>query len=175
MIRYPEVFPGNKFYKLQLPKIKFVRRIDIVEENDINVLCEEMRRIERYDVLCAVELMEEHGFREGVFSTLKVDTRGNYRGISKEKEVSGKFTKEETEKILSSGVLSLRKTTLTNIVIKYTRKLFEKGYISCPFSCHDLRHYLFQKHFNTDSVRDFVELSKKFHKNLNTSIGYCHY
>jgi integrase len=175
MIRYPDIFHGNPFYKLQLPKIKLTRRIDIVEKKDIDILVEEFKRIGRADVVCAVRLMEENGWREGIFSTMTVDKRGYYHAVSKEKEENGKFTPEERKMVLGSGVLKLRKTTLTNIILKYTKKLYEKDLIGCPFSAHDLRHYYLQTHLDTDSVKKFVEVSRKFHKNVNTSLNYCHF
>jgi integrase len=175
MIRYPDIFHGNPFFRLQLPKIKLTRRIDIVEKVDIDTLVEEFKRIGRADVICALILMEKNGWREGIFSTMTVDKRGYYHAVSKEKEENGKFTPEEKKMVLESGVLKLRKTTLTNIVLKYTKKLFEEGKIGSPFSCHDLRHYFFNYQADTNTFRGFVEISRKFHKNLNTSVGYVHW
>jgi integrase len=175
MIRYSDLFKSNSFYRLQLPTIKQVRRIDIVERKDIDRLIKEFKRIGREDVICALTLMEKYGFREGIFEKMEVDQRGNYHAISKEREYHGKFTSAETKMILRSGVLQLRRTTLTNIVLKYTKKLFEERKIGSPFSCHDLRHYFFTTEAKGKNMYDFIQLSRKYHKNVNTSINYVNY
>jgi integrase len=175
MIRYPDIFHGNPLYKLRLPKIKLTRRIDIVEKKDIDRLVKEFKRIGRDDIICAILLMAEHGFREGIFSNMTVDKRGNYHAVSKEEEKNGRFTKEETKMILESGVLGLKRTTLSNIVLKYTKKLFEEGKIGSPFSCHDLRHYLITHNSKIKSAYDFFIWSRNIHKNPNTTVGYINF
>jgi integrase len=135
----------------------------------------EFKRIGREDIICAILLMEKYGFREGTFSKMEVDSRGNYHAVSKERELDGKFTREETKMILESGVLKLRKTTLTNIVLKYTKKLFENGKIGSSFSCHDLRHYFITYNSKIKNTYDFIVWSKQIHKNPSTTFGYINF
>jgi site-specific recombinase XerD len=174
--RYPEALPLNPFRELPLPKISLVRRQDTVTNNDIKALIAELERIGRSDVICAVKLMAKHGFRVGFFENLEIDCNGNYTSTSKEKAMRGRFTKKECAMINESGLLSLTKGTITVTIRKYTKKLHEADIISCPFSPHDLRHYAITKGTREcKSAEEFIKLSRKYHKNINTTIGYCNF
>jgi hypothetical protein len=113
----------NRFYRLDLPTIKLVRRIDKITIDDIKELRKELKRIKRNDILCAVDLMVKYGERIGVFENMKIDRNGNWNSVSKESMRSGKFTDSEVKKINESGILKLRKCTIQNIVLKYTKKI----------------------------------------------------
>jgi hypothetical protein len=104
---------------------------------------------------------------------MKVDDKGNWNSVSKERSMKGKFSLKETKMIKESGLLKLQKCTLQNIVKKYTNKLFKTGIIDCSFSCHDIRSYRITEDMR--GAHDAVEMkivSAKYHKNINTSMGY---
>jgi hypothetical protein len=173
LIRYPEIIKVNPFYKLGLPKIKNTRRTDIVTENDINILIKELKRIGRKDVVCAVTLMERYGYRAGIFENMKIDKNGNWTSVSKEQNKSDKFTVKELKQINESGLLKLRKCTLENIVLKYTKKLVKEGKLECPFSCHDIRSYRITKDMsNAKNAIEMKLVSEKYHKNITTTMRY---
>jgi integrase len=166
----------NRFYRLDLPTIKLVRRIDKITYDDIQGLRKELKRIKRKDILCAVDLMEKYGERIGVFENMKIDDKGNWNSVSKESMRNGKFTMNELKKINESGLLKLRKCTIENTMLKYTKKLHKEEKISCPFSCHDIRHYRITEDMRkAKSGEDMIKVSRRFHKNINTTLGYVNF
>jgi hypothetical protein len=170
--RFPKIITKNMFYKLDLPTIKPVRNIDKVTDDDISELRKELKRIKRNDILCAVDIISKYGFRVGIFSGMKIDSNGNWNSVSKEKCMNGKFTKGEVKKIMESGLLRLRKSTIQNTVKRYTDILYKNGKISCSFSIHDLRHYVITKNSEGLSAIEFLKFSRQFHKNVNTTYSY---
>jgi site-specific recombinase XerD len=171
--RYPKIITRiSPFYKLKLPKIRLVRRIDIITSNDIKELKKEFKRIGRDDLICAVDLMVKYGFRVGIFEKMKIDKNGNWKSISKEHEMKGKFTKKEASIIKESGLLKLKAYNITNNFKKYNKKLFNEGKIGSEFSPHDLRHYYITKNGKDLCIEDFIKFSRGIHKNVNTTLGY---
>jgi hypothetical protein len=170
--RFPKIIMKNMFFRLDLPTIKPVRNIDKVTENDIAELRKELKRIERTDVLCAVDIIVKYGFRVGIFECMKIDSNGNLTSVSKEKCMTGKFLKSEVKKINESGLLKLHKNVIQNTVKRYTDILFRKGKIDCSFSVHDLRHYMITKNAKDLSADGFLKFSRQFHKNVNTTYSY---
>jgi integrase len=170
--RFMNVIKKNVFFRLDLPTIKPVRNIDKVTENDIGELRKELKRIGRKDIICAVDIIVKYGFRVGIFENMKIDSNGNWNSVSKEKCMTGKFLKGEVKKIMESGLLKLRKSTIQNTIKRYTDILYKSGKISCSFSIHDLRHYMITKNAKGLSADDFLKFSKKFHKNVNTTYSY---
>jgi integrase len=170
--RYPKIISYNLFRKLKLPKIRLTRRVDVITSNDIKELKKEFKRIGRNDIICVIDLIVKYGFRVGIFENMKIDREGNWKSISKECEMKGKFLKSEVDKIKKTGILKLKKETITNIVLKYTGKLFREGKIGSQFSCHDIRHYFITENGKGLVMEDFIKFSRKLHKNINTTIGY---
>jgi hypothetical protein len=170
--RFPKVITKNMFYKLDLPTIKPVRNIDKVTENDISELRKELKRIGRKDIICAIDIIVKYGFRVGIFENMKIDSNGNWNSVSKEKCMTGKFSKGEVKKIVDSGLLLLHKSTIQNTVKRYTDILYKSSKISCSFSIHDLRHYMITKNAKGLSANDFLKFSRQFHKNVNTTYSY---
>jgi hypothetical protein len=170
--RYPRIITLNVFHKLKLPKIRLTRRIDVITNNDIKELKKELKRIGRDDIICVVDLIVKYGFRVGIFENMKIDRNNNWKSVSKETEMKGKFTKTEVDKIKKTGILKMRKYTITNIVLKYTGKLFREGKIGSQFSCHDIRHFYITENGKGLTMEDFIKFSRKIHKNVTTTIGY---
>jgi site-specific recombinase XerD len=170
--RHNKIININLFHKLKLPKVRLVRRVDVITGNDIKELKKEFKRIGRYDIICVIDLMVKYGFRVGLFENMKINREGNWKSISKENEMTGKFTKNEVCQIKETGVLKLRKYTITNIILKYTGKLFKEGKIGSKFSPHDIRHYFITKNGKDLTMEDFIKFSRKIHKNINTTLGY---
>jgi hypothetical protein len=170
--RFPKIIVKNMFFRLDLPTIKPVRNIDKVTDNDVSELRKELKRIGRTDILCAVDIIVKYGFRVGIFENMKIDSNGNWTSVSKEKCMTGKFSKSEVKKIVDSGLLKIRKCKIQNIIQKYTESLFKKGKVSCMFSIHDLRHYMITKNAKGLSADEFLKFSRKFHKNVNTTYNY---
>jgi integrase len=162
----------NPFSKIKLPRIIPSRRIDVVTDNDIKELRKELKRINREDILCAVDLLCKYGFRVGIFNKMKIDREGNWNSVSKEKSVKGKFLKDEVKKINESGLLKLKGYTITNTIVKYTKKLEKGRKIGSAFSPHDIRHYYITKYGKDLSMGDFIRFSRGIHKNVNTTLGY---
>jgi integrase len=172
-LRYAGIIPINVFHKLRLPKIRLERRQDKIKENDIRVLKEKFKSIGRNDIVCAIDIFYRYGYRLGIFEQMKLDKDGNWTAVSKGHDMKGKFTKRETERIFQTKLLELHKTTIQNIITKYTKRLYKQGKISCPFSCHDIRHFHITKEINKiPDGKKLIELSRRFHKNLNTTMRY---
>jgi hypothetical protein len=171
--RFSEVITKNYFYRLDLPTLIPVRKIDKVTDSDLTELRKELKRIGRKDIICAIDIIKKYGFRVGIFENMKIDLNGNWNSVSKEKVMNGTFTMSEVKKIHESGLLKLRKSTIENTVWKYTHKLFDNGKISCSFSIHDIRHWFITKRANeTKSITDFVRFSKTIHKDVRTTMNY---
>jgi integrase len=170
--RYPRIIPINVFHKLKLPKIRLTRRVDVITGNDIKELKKELKRIGRNDIICVIDLIVKYGFRVGIFENMKIAREGNWKSISKECEMKGKFLKSEVDKIKKTGILKLKKYVITNTVLKYSRKLFREGKIGSPFSCHDIRHYFIAEKGKGLVMEDFIKFSRKIHKNVMTTINY---
>jgi hypothetical protein len=170
--RFPDIIK-NVFYKLNLPTIIPVRKRDFVTDNDLIELRKEFKRIHRNDIVCFLDLIKKYGFRVGIFENMKIDLTGHWTSVSKEKVMNGKFTESEVKKINDTDLLKVRKSTLENIIVKYTKKLFGNGKISCSFSVHDVRHWYITKIANeTKSITDFARFSKTLHKDIRTTMNY---
>jgi hypothetical protein len=163
---------NNPFYKLNLPKLKEPKH-DVVTFEDLKVVRKYFLNLKRKDFVCAIEILEKYGFRVGIFETMTIDRNGNWTAVSKEQRKSGKFTKGEIKMLLDSGLLKMRKCTIANKIRKVTTLLYKQGKISCPFSVHDIRHYRITDDMNNiKNGGDIYAVSKKYHKNLNTTMGY---
>jgi integrase len=171
-IRHPEVFKVNPFHKVRLPKIKLTRRVDVVKDGDIEVVIKELNKIERPEIALCVKLMSKYGFRVGAFEGMTINDKGVYTSISKCSSITGKFTRGEVKEINSLGICGLKGNTISLVVKRITDKLFKNGLISCPFSCHDLRHYCITRGIQDMDCGKLVTFSRQFHKNINTTIGY---
>ena len=142
-------------------------------DSDIKELKRELKRSGRENVICAVDLMSKYGFRVGIFENMKVNyENGIWTSISKGSDLKGKFLKSELKRIKESGILKLSKSQITHVIRKYTQKLYDKGIIGCPFSCHDLRHYYITKKGKDMNIKDFIQFSRGIHKNVSTTLGY---
>jgi hypothetical protein len=86
--------------------------------------------------------------------------------------MKGKFTKNEARMIKENEILKLKRSTITNTVVKYTTKLFNEGKIGCSFSPHDIRHYYITKNGKVLTMEEFIKFSRGIHKNVCTTIGY---
>jgi hypothetical protein len=171
--KYPDCFKLNPFRDRKLPKDTDTRRKDFCSISDINELKNEFKRIERYDIITVIDLMTKYGFRVGLFNNITIDDNGYWNSDSKGKDYKGKFTKNECDKIKKYGVLNLTISTIKVTILKYTKKLFDKGIISCPFSVHDLRRlYIHLNVKNYKNGEELVKFSKTIHKHINTTIGY---
>jgi integrase len=171
--RYPESFLINPFNNRKLPKILDVYKKDFVTENDIKEIKREFKRIGREDIICGIDLMVKYGFRVGIFKNMEVRNDGNWESFSKGKGYKGKFLKNEVKRINESGLLKLSTVTITNIIKKYTHKLFEKQVLSCEFSVHDLRRFFIMKGMrNCKNGVEILNFSRKIHKNISTTFGY---
>jgi integrase len=170
--RHPEVFKVNPFHNVRLPKIKLTRRIDVVKEEDIDVVIKELSRIGRNEIGLCVKLMAKYGFRVGAFEGMTINDKGVYTSVSKCNTIMGKFTSKEIKEIKEMGICGLGTGVITKTVTRVTNKLFKEGKISCPFSCHDLRHYCITKGIQDMDCGKLVTFSRQFHKNINTTMGY---
>jgi hypothetical protein len=56
--------------------------------------------------------------------------------------------------------------------VRYSNKLFNEGKIGSAFSPHDIRHYFITKNGKDLSIEEFIKLSRKIHKNVNTTLDY---
>jgi integrase len=141
-------------------------------ENDLKELKQELKRIGRKDILCAVDLLCKYGFRVGIFESMKIDREGNWNSVSKESSMKGKFLKSEVKMINETGILKLRGCTITNTIVKYTKKLFKEGKIGSPFPPHDIRHWYITTKGKGLTMEEFIKFSRKIHKNVNTTLQY---
>jgi integrase len=172
-LRYAGIILINPFHKLRLPKIRLERRKDKVNDNDIKVLKEKLKSIGRYDIICAIDIFCHYGYRVGIFEKMRLQKDGYWTAVSKGHDMEGKFTKRETERIFETKLLEVRKCTIQNTILKYTQRLYKKGKITCPFSCHDIRHFHITKEINKlPEGKKLIEISRRFHKNLNTTMRY---
>jgi hypothetical protein len=170
--RYPENFKINPFYGRKLPRLNDRFRKDYITNNDLNELKNEMKRIGRNDILCVIKLLNKYGWRIGIFENLKIYNDNSWESISKGEVKKGKLLKSEVNEILETRILELRTITIRNIIKKYTTKLFQKGIIGCNFSVHDIRRKCILDEIKKNNGEEFLKVSKKYHKNPNTTYGY---
>jgi predicted nucleic-acid-binding protein len=170
--RYPEIIRINPFHGRKLPRIKDTRRKDFPTENDIKILRKKFVSLGRKDIVCVIDILSKYGIRIGTFSEMKINENGKWESVSKGKELKGVFTKKEVKQINDSGILTMDKRILTNTFLKYSKKLFEKKLISCPFSPHDLRRYVIDKEGEKYDMKGFIQFSKTFHRSVSTTLGY---
>jgi integrase len=170
--RYPKLLPVNPFSKLKLPRSRFTRRIDIVTDSDLTELRKELRRIERNDIICALDILCKYGFRVGIFEQMKIDKEGNWHSVSKSHDMKGKFLKSEVKKIMEYKLTEIKKTVITNVIVRTTEKLFKEGKIGSPFSPHDIRHWYITKYGKELTIEEFLKFSKPIHKNPITTLQY---
>jgi hypothetical protein len=170
--RYPESFLLNPFHDRKLPKLVKVRKTDFPTTTDIQILKKEFRRIGRKDLICVINVIEKHGFRVGIFEHMELGETRNMVSISKGKTIKEKLTKRETTEILNSGIIGTKPTTISNVIKKYTKKLFDNQEISCSFSVHDLRRYYIDEKAKTSTAKEFLVFSRGIHKSPMTTFGY---
>jgi integrase len=178
MIRNPKLFPVSPFAGYKYDKSELVRKQDFVSKKDIEVLLEKLKKINRMDAYMCIQLLSKYGLRIGVFQKMVVNEKnGQWKSISKGSKLKGKFTIEETKRLLKSGLLNKKPSTLSILIKRQTGLLFEKGKISCPFSPHDLRHYCITKKLNEcgGNFEKMFGVSRQFHKNFSTTMGYYNY
>jgi integrase len=171
--RYPDSFFRNPFHHRKLPRIKDKFQKDMITENDLNELKGKLKELERYDIITIIDIIIKHGFRVGFFENLKIGENGEYISVSKGKEIKGKFTQKEVKNIKKWDVLGVSITTIQKMIGKYSEALFKKGKCSCKFSVHDIRRYFLKT--GVEKCKNGYELnnfSKKYHSNINTTMGY---
>jgi hypothetical protein len=67
----------------------------------------------------------------------------------------------------------MKRVNISNLIKKYTNRLYKEGMISCSFSVHDFRRYCIKKGLKEcKNGEDILLLSRRFHKQINTTIGY---
>jgi hypothetical protein len=171
--RSPESFKINPFYGRKLPKIIGYYKKDYITENDFSELKKELKRIGRKDILCLLKLLNKYGWRIGIFENMKIIYENcEWESISKGDTKKGRLLKSEIKEICETGLLELRVCTMKNIIKKYTNKLYKEGKISCNFSVHDIRRKCILDEIKENNGEGFLRVSKKFHKNPNTTYGY---
>ena len=171
--RYFEVIKINAFLKHKLPKVKDKFQKDFVKKEDFNVLCKELKRIKRLDILCCIELLYKYGWRIGIFENFIVHEDLTWESMSKGEYKKGKITKTEYNKIINSGVLNIPNfKTVSSKIKTMTLRLKRDNKISCGFSVHDLRRARILEDLKSEDAEKFVKVSKKYHKNINTTYSY---
>ena len=168
----PELVKTNIFLKLKIPEIEDKFKKDFPTEKDIYVLCRELKRIERPDITCAVELLYKYGWRCGIFKEMKIEAGGRWSSISKGQKMEGKFIKGEYEKIIKSGVLKLNMNIVSSQITRMTKRLYRDNKITCAFSLHDLRRARMLIEAEEIDIGPLMAFSKKYHKNITTTINY---
>jgi site-specific recombinase XerC len=172
-LRYFEVIKINPFLKRKLPKIKDKFQKDFVKKEDFKVLCSELKRIKRPDILCCIELLYKYGWRIGIFKNFVVNDDLTWESISKGEYKKGKITKSEYNKIINSGLLKIKSwKTISSKIKKFTIRLKNNGKISCSFSVHDLRRARILEDLKNENAENFIKVSRKYHKSINTTYGY---
>lgn len=173
LYRYPKVFKVNPFQKRVLPKNTLKFKHDFVTINDLKELEKEFKRIDRYDLITVIHLLEKYGFRVGIFEGMVIHPDGSWVSESKGQVYKGKFTKKELRDIEEYKVMELSRSTIINRIKKYTIKLFNDHKISCKFSVHDIRRYYISKNLrNCKNGEEIFKFSRTIHKNITTTMGY---
>ena len=170
--RYIDVFPINIFHNRKLPPISDRFKKDYVTDNDIIVIKEHLRFLERFDVIVVVDLLLKYGFRIGVFQNMEINSDNTWESVSKGEQKQGKFTKREVQQIKEYNIFEKSINTFQTSFSRLTRKLFETRQISCKPSLHDLRRKNILDGLIENNGIKFVEFSKKLHKNPMTTFGY---
>ena len=172
-LRFFEVIKINPFLKHKLPKIKDKFQKDFVKKEDFKVLCNELKRIKRPDILCCIELLYNYGWRIGIFKNFVVNDDLTWESMSKGEYKKGKITKSEYNKIKNSGLLNIKSwETISSKIKKFTIRLKNEGKITCSFSVHDLRRARILEDLKNENAESFIKVSRKYHKNINTTYGY---
>jgi len=172
-IRHPEVFTVNLFHSAKLPKIE--RKVcDIVTDQDVNTALDHLADIDRPDVIALVSLLNNYGFRVGIFEKMHLQDNGRFTSVSKGQPIKGRFTKFETSQIRLHKLIGRKLTPLQSALKRATYSLHKRGKITSAFSAHDLRH----KHIldtmtkHSEGAAEFLKQSRRFHRNPRTTMSY---
>jgi site-specific recombinase XerC len=92
-LRFP-VIRVNPFLKQKLPKIIDKHEKDFPSKKDVEILLQDLKRINRNDIICMMKLLYKYGWRIGIFKEMKL-TNSGFSSISKGEPVKGKLTKTE--------------------------------------------------------------------------------
>jgi len=168
-----DVIKINPFHRRKLPNIQDRFEKDKVSGKDFKVLCDDLKRINRPDLLYLVRFLYKYGKRIGIFRNMKINEDGTWTSISKGIKDKGKVSKLEYKQIIESGVFNLTLETVSSKIRRITARLYKAGKISCQFSVHDLRRARMYEDFkNEKGAISFIKTSKRYHKNPNTSVQY---
>ena len=182
-LNYPDTIKVNPFLGHKLPKVEDRFPKDYVTKNDFKVLCADLKRIKRYDLICIVELLYKYGWRIGIYNKMKINEDRSWQSVSKGDIKKGKLTKTELEKmidsgvfILNDGVLKLQKEytmkTVGSKIKEITGRLYRDKKVTCAFSAHDLRRARIIELSKKYGADKFLKVSAMFHKSVATTELY---
>jgi hypothetical protein len=171
--RYPRILFVNPFKGRKLPRIVGTRKKDFPTIEDIKRLRKEFVSLKMKDLVCVVDILSKYGYRIGIFENMKIYKDGRFVSTSKGRQEKDKFTMKEVKQITESGVLKKGKGLLQRTFLRYTTKLYKAGEISCDFSVHDLRRFVFHEGGNkAKNFNEFQQFSRRFHRDVRTTAGY---
>jgi hypothetical protein len=171
-----DLFITNPVHGVKLPKLDLKKERDTPTVEDIKTVRDYCESINRDDFVLLMDILPKYGYRIGIFKGMKFTGKnGNFKSISKGKIVSGKFTVKEMNGILKLELTGKDTESLSAIFCKFTKKLFERGKVSCSFSLHDIRRFTITNRLNScnGNVQEMKRVSEEIgHSSLNTTLGY---
>jgi len=170
---YYDTIRVNPFSKQKVPKLTGKYEKDFLKSGDFKTFCEYLKEIKRFDYLTLVKFLYKTGHRVGIINKMKIRNDGKWTSISKGKSYKGKLTKTEYINFKKYDILNKNTKSASSIIKKYTTRLFNSGKISCTFSVHDLRRDCILRALKKEKgAESLIKVSKKFHGNINTTMGY---
>jgi len=171
---YYDTIRVNPFSKQKVPRLIGKFKKDFLKPHDFPALCNYLKSINKLKYLILIKFLYKTGHRVGIINKMKIQKDGTWSSISKGKPYKGKLSKTEYNNFIKQGVLNINTKSASSIIKKYTTRLFNKGEISCTFSLHDIRRDKILREIkkNKDGAESLLKTSKKFHGNINTTIGY---
>jgi integrase len=170
--RHHETIKINPWYGRKLPKVQDKYKKDFVMKNDFEVFCNELKRLERFDILCCCELLFKYGWRIGIFENMELYEDCSWKSTGKGEIKKGRITKTELKQISNSNLFCLNFKTVSSKIKKITEKLYKQEKISCCFSAHDLRRTRILNDLKEVGGDKYLKVSKKYHKSPSTTYGY---
>jgi hypothetical protein len=171
-----DLFITNPVHGVKLPKLDLKKERDTPTIEDIKTVRDYCESINRNDFVLLMDILPKYGYRIGIFKGMKFTGKnGNFKSISKGKVISGKFTIKEMSGILKMELTGKDTESLSAIFCKFTKKLFERGKVSCSFSLHDIRRFTITNRLNScnGNVQEMKRVSEEIgHSSLNTTLGY---
>jgi len=170
---HPELQIVNPFLMTKLPRIVDHYKKDWPTKHDLSVIQSHFKKIGRLDLYAITKLIAKHGWRAGILTDMHINSSTlEYTSTSKGSQKEGRLSKADFKLIQESNLLSVKVNTLQSMFCRHTKRLFQKGLISCAPSLHDIRRHHIDEEIDEVGGHAVLEKCYKFHDNPMTTLNH---